>query len=116
MDDAQSIAKMIEDEASELSQAVEESMVTGDVFSVASELGDVLYLALRMCRELGLDPADLIDMKVKRNSVKYSDAVMNNGYSREEATRISKASWKAMGGDTHWSLVYLDHLADVENR
>ena len=64
-------------ESQELVDAINESMVTGDVFSVASELGDVLYVALRLCDELGLDPADVVEMKVKRNSMKYPDAIMS---------------------------------------
>jgi len=114
-DDAEVVAQMIQDEAQELTEAVRESLITGDVFAVASELGDVLYLAMRLCEELGFDPADLIEMKVKRNSSKYPDAILNNGYSREKATKISKQSWTLMGGDKIWSHAYLDYLADVED-
>lgn len=111
-DDAQSVVKMLQDEAQELADAVQESMITGDVFSVASELGDVLFLAMRLCDELGFDPADLIDLKVKRNSMKYNDALLNNGYSREKSTHLAKKSWQMMGGDMLWSHAYLDYLAE----
>lgn len=107
-DDSESVARMILDEAHELVEAIIESFVTGDVFTVASELGDILYLAHRMCMELGFDPADLIEMKTQRNSVKYSDAAMNNGYDYNEAVKLSKQLWREMGGDTRFSHAYLE--------
>ncbi len=107
-DDSESVARMILDEAHELVEAIIESFVTGDVFTVASELGDILYLAHRMCMELGFDPADLIEMKTQRNSVKYSDAAMNNGYDYDEAVKLSKQLWREMGGDTRFSHAYLE--------
>lgn len=107
-DDAESVARMILDEAHELVEAITESFVTGDVFSVASELGDILYLAHRMCMELGFDPADLIDMKSLRNAGKYQDFVLNNGYDYDEAVKLSKQLWREMGGDTRFSHAYLE--------
>ena len=107
-DDAESVARMILDEAHELVEAIIESFVTGDVFSVASELGDILYLAHRMCMELGFDPADLIDMKSLRNAGKYQDFVLNNGYDYDEAVKLSKQLWREMGGDTRFSHAYLE--------
>jgi len=111
-DDAEHVSQMILTESQELVDAINESMVTGDVFSVASELGDVLYVALRLCDELGLDPADVVEMKVKRNSMKYPDAIMSNGYNFEEATQVSKDTWKEMGGDYKFSHAYLNVLAN----
>lgn len=111
-DDAESVAQMIQHEALELIEAIQESFVTGDVFSVASEIADILYLAHRLCNELGFDAADLLTMKTLRNSMKYSDAVLNNGYSAEEAVRVSKEGWKAMGGDVLFSHAYLDVYAE----
>lgn len=107
-DDAESVARMILDEAHELVEAIIESFVTGDVFSVASELGDILYLAHRMCMELGFDPADLIDMKSLRNAGKYQDFVLNNGYNYDKAVKLSKQLWREMGGDTRFSHAYLE--------
>lgn len=114
-DDAEKIANMIATEAQELIDAVRESMLTGDVFSVASEIGDLLYLSLRFCNQVGLDPADVLDLKTKRNSMKYNDAVCNNGYKPEEATLISKEGWKYMGGDYAFSHAYLHVLADIHD-
>lgn len=114
-DDASSVAGFLLNEAQELVDAIEESMVTGDVFSVASEIGDVLFVVHRLCAELGIDPADALDMKVKRNAMKYTDAVLSNGYSHKEATALSKNAWKGMGGDEVFSHVYLDVLADLHD-
>ena len=107
-DDAESVARMILDEAHELVEAIIESFATGDVFSVASELGDILYLAHRMCMELGFDPADLIDLKATRNSLKYNDQMMSNGYDYDEAIVLAKQLWREMGGDTRFSHAYLE--------
>lgn len=107
-DDAESVARMILDEAHELVEAITESFITGDVFSVASELGDILYLAHRMCMELGFDPADLIELKLIRNAGKYQDFVLNNGYNYDEAVVLAKQLWREMGGDTRFSHAYLE--------
>lgn len=112
-DDAENISRMILDEGQELKTAITESMITGDVFSVASELADVLYLALRLCHELGFDPADLIAMKTLRNSMKYNDEITNNGYNHAEATILAKNGWKQMGGDEAFSHAYLEVYATI---
>lgn len=114
-DSADKVAEMIVEEGQELIQAIQESFLTGDVFSVASEIGDILYLVHRLCDELGFDAAELIDMKTKRNSMKYSDAVLNNRYSPAEARMMSKKAWTLMGGDERFSHAYLEVLADVED-
>lgn len=114
-DDAEKVAGMLLAEAQELVQAIQEAMVTGCVFSVASEVGDVLYLTLRLCDEIGLNPAEVVDMKIKRNAMKYSDAVMSAEYEPAEAVAISKAVWEIMGGDKEFSHAYLDILAKVQD-
>lgn len=111
-DDAESVARMIQGEAGELVVAITESILSGDVFSVASEIADILYLTHRLCVELGLSPAQLIEMKTLRNSMKYNDAILNNGYDYTEATVLAKNGWKAMGGDEAFSHAYLDVLAE----
>lgn len=111
-DDGESLAGHIKHEAGELVVAVTESMLSGDVFNVASEVADLLILLFRFCEEFGLDAADLITMKNKRNAKKYDDHTLNNGYTPQEATRVSKESWKMMGGDHMFSHVYLDILAE----
>lgn len=107
-DDAERIANFILEETGELIEAIQVSFLTGDVFSVASEIADILYLTHRLCQELGFDAADLIEMKTLRNSMKYNDAVLNNGYSAPEATVIAKQMWGIMGGDVSFSHAYLE--------
>ncbi len=107
-DSAEKIANYIVEESGELVEAINESFVTGDVFSVASEIADILFLAHRLCDELGFDAADLIEMKTLRNSMKYNDATLNNGYSPPEAALMAKSMWKAMGGDVAFSHAYLE--------
>lgn len=107
-DDALSVAMMLLEESQELVGAITESFVTGDVFTVASEIGDILYLVHRMCNELGFDPADLIELKTMRNSMKYADAPLNNGYEHDEAILLAKSMWKQMGGDNRFSHAYLE--------
>jgi len=113
-DDAESVAQMLLGEAVELVDAIREAFLTGDVFSVGSEIADVLYLTHRLCNELGFDPADLLAMKSLRNSQKYADYLLNNGYTREEAVDKAKKGWKALGGDEAFSHAYLTVYADVE--
>jgi NTP pyrophosphatase (non-canonical NTP hydrolase) len=107
-DSAEKIANYILEETAELVEAIQVSFLTGDVFSVASEIADILFLAHRLCQELGFDPADLIEMKTIRNSMKYNDAVLNNGYSPIEAALVAKKMWGAMGGDVAFSHAYLE--------
>lgn len=111
-DDGESLARHIHNEAKELVTAVTECILSGDVWKVASEVADLLILLFRFCDEFGLDAADLINMKNKRNAKKYDDHTLNNGYSPQEATRISKESWAYMGGDISFSHLYLDILAE----
>jgi hypothetical protein len=111
-DDAESLAGHIKHEAEELVTAVQECFLTGDVWLVASEVGDLLILLFRFCEEFGLNAADLITMKNKRNAKKYDDHTLNNGYTSTEATKVAKDSWAYMGGDHMFSHVYLDVLAE----
>lgn len=105
------LAESIVEEAQELVQAIQESLLSGDVFSVASEIGDVYILLAQLCDDIGIDPAQAIEMKMTRNERKYPDYTMNNGHSPQEARRLSKDSWKAFGGDVLFSHLYLDILA-----
>lgn len=105
------LAGAVVEEAQELQQAIQESLLSGDVFNVVSEIGDVYILMAQLCSDLGIDPAQAIEMKMARNERKYPDYTMNNGYSPQEARRLSKESWKVMGGDVLFSHLYLDILA-----
>lgn len=112
-DDAESLSKMILEEGQELKKAITESELTGDVFPVASEIADVLYLTIRLCQELGFDPLDLLKMKTLRNSLKYADEICNNGFTKPEATKLAKSGWEAMGGDHAFAHAYLEVYAQA---
>lgn len=111
-DTADQVAEMIQHEAQELVEAIQEAFLTGEVFPVASEIGDLFFLLIRLCEMTGLDPADVLRMKTKRNAKKYDDDTCNNGYKPEEVAPLVRSSWSAMGGDKAFSHIYLDFLAE----
>lgn len=112
-DDPEQIANMIGEEVKELQDAIQESMLSGDVFNVASEIGDVLYLALKFCHSVGLVPEDVVDLKIVRNDLKYPNDLNSYGdYATQR--KKSKDMWTAMGGDVAFSHAYLDVFSQEE--
>lgn len=112
-DGPEEVVKMMEAELEELKQAVQESMLSGDVFNVASEIGDVLYLALKFCSLTGLVPEDVVELKILRNDMKYPNDLNSFG-NYAERHKQSKEFWKAMGGDSAFSHAYLEMFSDME--
>lgn len=110
-DTPEKLAEYIKIEAVELIQAIQESFITGDVFSVASEIGDIEYLLIQLGEMTGIDPHQAAEMKVYRNSYKYPDHVASNGRDYGAARRVMLDTWKSMGGDQAFSHAYLDYLA-----
>lgn len=108
------VADMIVEEGRELIEAIQESMLSGDVFNVASEIGDVLYLSLKLCSLLGLVPEDVVKLKILRNDLKYPNDLNSHG-NYETQRRRSKDMWTAMGGDTAFSHAYLDVFSELED-
>jgi NTP pyrophosphatase (non-canonical NTP hydrolase) len=95
-----SLAHHIADEAHELLDAVENyDYLPEGVYGVVSELGDVLYLALKLCHDLGIDPAQAVELKLMRNAVKYPDYALSNGWDYDTAATLSRALWTMLGGD-----------------
>jgi len=91
---------MIRDEAQELVDAIDQFPVKQDAEAqVVSEVGDILYLALRFCLAMGIDPKEAVEMKLQRNSVKYPDHFSSNGWGYEKSRAMSKSLWDHMGGD-----------------
>jgi NTP pyrophosphatase (non-canonical NTP hydrolase) len=103
---------MLGEETEELKIAVQEAMITGDVFSVASEIGDIQYLLLKLGEMIDIDPLQAAEMKLVRNSYKYSDHISSNGRTQETARQVIKDTWKGLGGDYSFSHVYLNYLAE----
>jgi NTP pyrophosphatase (non-canonical NTP hydrolase) len=108
------MASAIVEEAKELFTEIQTSLVTGEVWNVAGEIGDLYVLLAQLCSDLGIDPAHAFEMKALRNERKYGDWTMSNGYTSEEARRLSKESWAYQGGDVAFSHLYLDLLAEDE--
>lgn len=105
-DDAFHIADMIIEEAQELVDELRSASVTDDLTQVAGEVGDVLYLALKICNTLGLNPDEVVSMKIKRNAEKYG------GHSDRD---IAKREWEEKGGDAIFYQQYLLLCCDHEN-
>ena len=112
-DDPEKVVEMLAEETEELRQAVQESMITGDVFNVASEIGDVLYLALKFCSLVGLSPEDVVQLKILRNDLKYPNDLNSHG-NYESQRGVSKDLWTAMGGDVAFSHAYLDVFSNMD--
>lgn len=105
------LASQIAEEAQELVDEIQTSLVTGEVFNVVGEIGDLYILLAQLCHDLGVDPVQAFEMKAMRNERKYGDWTMNNGYTPDEAKSLSKRAWEAQGGDEAFSHLYLDILA-----
>jgi len=124
------LERFILEETAELEKAVELAMLGASAFEVASELGDVFYLfvkilfvsnepvsqevqdAFNYAQEIaelgGFDPNQCALMKIVRNDMKYLHSFANNGYSYEKSRDLSKEQWKMMGGDNRFSEMYLE--------
>lgn len=107
------LAEQIKEEAQELVDEIQTSLVTGEVFNIVGEIGDLYILLAQLCHELGINPAHARQFKQYRNERKYPDHTMNNGFTREESVRLSKETWKASGGDKAFSYIYLEHIAGL---
>lgn len=105
------LATQIVEEAQELVEEIQQSMVTGEVWNVAGEIGDLYILLAQLCHDLGINPVHAFEMKALRNERKYGDWTMSNGYTPDESRKISKDSWAYQGGDIAFSHLYLDLLA-----
>lgn len=103
---------LLKDEVAELAEQIEESMITGEATPIAMEIGDVLYLTLKLCHSLGINPADAVQIKILRNDLKYSTDLNSNG-NYEDSRQKSKSLWAAMGGDVAFSHAYLDWMGQI---
>lgn len=114
-DTPEHIVQQILDEAEELMESILNFPAKQDAeFETVSEIGDILYLTLKLCVDLGVDPVQAIEMKLHRNSLKYPDHIQGNGLGYEEARRVSKEMWKQMGGDHAFYLAYTEVYGDNE--
>lgn len=99
-DTPEGVARMLQDEAEELVEAIVlYDVIDKGPYEVVSEVGDILYLALRFCSEMGIDPADALELKLLRNAVKYPDTFSSNGWNYNQSRDLSKSLYSHMGGD-----------------
>lgn len=99
-DSPHTIATQIAEEAQELVDAVDNyDALPNGVFEIASEIGDILYLALKFCNDMGLDPEEAVKLKLMRNAIKYPDHFSSNGWEYPLSQKLSKDLYQAMGGD-----------------
>lgn len=104
----------IVEEAQELVKEIQQSLITGDVFPVAGEIGDLYILLAQLCEDLGINPAEAMAYKAQRNQYKYPDYTMNNGYTKEEAHYMAKRFYReVIGGEDAFNHAYMDFLATV---
>jgi len=96
--DPYKVALMVKEEAGELVSELEKAYLTDDLTQVAGEIGDVIYLALKMCGALGLNADEVVEMKIERNKSKYS------GHSDRS---VAKSEWEIKGGDLLFYEQYL---------
>ena len=89
-DTPEGIAEMIIEEAEELREELAQIFVTGQVWKLAGEIGDVLYLLIRMGELSEIDPLDALELKIDRNYEKYVGQT-----DKLEARR----KWSEQGGD-----------------
>ena len=97
---------MMLEEAQELVEELEKAFVTDDLTQVVGEVADILYLSLKMCRELGINADQLIEMKILRNEMKY------HGHTDGKE---AKEDWEKKGGDDVFYRSFLDYLANLSN-
>lgn len=95
-------ARMIVAEAQELVDAVDEALVTDEVWTVVSELADILYLTLYLCEKCGVNAFEALELKTQRNELKYPPERLQEG-DYTVITQQLKAEWKEKGGDQQWT-------------
>lgn len=132
-DTRRNVKERIIDEYFELLEEIE--LDRNIAFLIASECGDILYLALKyhemggepdpdiefavqeafeVCEATGLDPKHCILMKILRNDFKYVPMVQNNGYSMQESVVLSKMLYQTIiGGDDAFSQAWLEHAEQI---
>lgn len=133
-DTQETLASMIREERAELDFAIEHfDFIQNPDFEVASEVGDVGYLALKyraehgnlppelqadfdfareIAERVGLDMSECIEMKLLRNAVKYPDTFSSNGWGYQDARRHSKSLYQVFGGDKRFYQWYDAYLHD----
>ena len=134
-DTVERVERLIVEETEELKQAVELAMIGASSFEVASELGDVFYLLIKLtflskepiplavelavnyAREIAelteIDLNEAVLMKILRNDMKYPSSVLDGSIPYETGQQKSKEQWKVLGGDYQFSEMYLEKGSEL---
>lgn len=112
-DTALGLAKYLRDEVDELIEVIEMAEIGAGAYEVASELGDVQYLLIRLGELTEIDPVQAGEMKAMRNAKKYDDHLMNNGYDPKEAQKLAKEMWEITDSERLFSIAYMKLAEDL---
>jgi phosphoribosyl-ATP pyrophosphohydrolase len=83
-------AKQIAESATKSARELTEALNTDQAMNVASNMGDLVYLLLRLSGKTDIDLKETVMMKLARNAYKY-----NNILTKEEGLAL----YKSFGGD-----------------
>lgn len=109
------VTRMLHEEVGELAHAIDNyDLLENGVFEVASELGDIMYLVMRLHSMTGLDPEKTLEMKIMRNSLKHGEFFYNS-FEQPDAYRYARNMWKMMGGDALFYQAYLVMQGMIED-
>ena len=121
-------AMLLHEGTHELEEAVELCMLGASAFVLASEIGDVFYLAIKraslspdftpeilvvmqrateLAELTGIDIDAAVRTKIFRNDLKYLHHFSNNQYSYAEGIDLSRQQYQLNGGDVAFSELYL---------
>lgn len=107
-EDPAQLAEFIKVESQELIDAIDQDH---PAIAVASEIGDILFVTLKLCRQLGIDPRDALEMKMLRNALKYND-MSNSVGDYDEGRETGKAIYEGMGGDNAFYNAFIEIVND----
>lgn len=107
-EDPAQLAEFIKVESQELIDAIDQDH---PAIAVASEIGDILFVTLKLCRQLGIDPRDALEMKMLRNALKYND-MSNSVGNYSEGREAGKAIYEGMGGDNAFYNAFIEIVDD----
>lgn len=106
-DSIERIAEMLHAEALELLEAVRAAHVTNNTEDVLLEIADILAFVFTLCATIGIDPVQLLHIKIDRNESKFPTAGYQNGTPYKKQMKSDKQSWI---GDIIWSHKHFDTI------
>lgn len=93
------IVSKLREEVEEVAEVIEKFEVFPDAeANLAMEIGDVGFLLMSLCNQVGLDFNQCINDVLIKNDLQYPTALQTNGLAPKEALKKSKLLFKASGG------------------